>query len=600
METHPETQAMQDQPDTIAEGIANLERHERDPGEQMPPIINGEDMPAEAELVADEIEISDAESYGDNRATYCPEDDKLRLYVGRVPRPEYLALKAEGWTSTPKQSCDFVAKWTPKRRATAERYAGIIEDEDASPADRAADRAERFAGYRDKRTSEATGHANRYDAGPSAYGFQDRARAVRAADRHDRIAGRAVDAWNKAEYWTRRTAGVISHALYNSTPAVRMGRIKEIEAEIRKAEKSRAEYDNTRNLWLKCQAMEDPEKQAILAARLAYFTHGDYEHPRTKRVRYLYDLMKPSNEEHAADVTTAAEACALYLAKHGPLAPEGEWLTHNRLRLAYEHQMLEAQGSRAAFVEMEAGGFLGSHQIQKVNKSPATGRVVSVEIKYTATADRWGNEFKDGPREVCQLINVERSKADIYTPPTDEQRAQFAERMKDAKKAKADKAKAKRDAGENCPLINPTDADAERLQAALNAAKFAEHCESHKRRYGRDYAEEFKPSTVCRITQARYSAVSKGSFAQAETRGLCADAKLEPRASNMWTSNAKAEAEARGPKICEIRTTHSDGSDYGARRVIILTDKPQKPLPAKVWQPYAPPAPAETLATVTA
>ena len=35
-------------------------------------------------------------------ATYSPEDDKLRLYVGRVPRDEYLALRAEGWTSTPK------------------------------------------------------------------------------------------------------------------------------------------------------------------------------------------------------------------------------------------------------------------------------------------------------------------------------------------------------------------------------------------------------------------------------------------------------------------------------------------------------------------
>ena len=27
-------------------------------------------------------------------ATYSPEDNKLRLYVGRVPRDEYLLLKA--------------------------------------------------------------------------------------------------------------------------------------------------------------------------------------------------------------------------------------------------------------------------------------------------------------------------------------------------------------------------------------------------------------------------------------------------------------------------------------------------------------------------
>lgn len=40
-------------------------------------------------------------------ATYSPEDNKLRLYVGRVPRAEYEALRADGWTSTPKQG-DFL------------------------------------------------------------------------------------------------------------------------------------------------------------------------------------------------------------------------------------------------------------------------------------------------------------------------------------------------------------------------------------------------------------------------------------------------------------------------------------------------------------
>ena len=77
-------------------------------------------------------------------ATYCPEDNKLRLYVGRVPRPEYDALRAEGWTSTPKQGCDFVAHWTPERRDTAIAYGdGFIGDEDQSPAG-SADLATRF------------------------------------------------------------------------------------------------------------------------------------------------------------------------------------------------------------------------------------------------------------------------------------------------------------------------------------------------------------------------------------------------------------------------------------------------------------------------
>src|SRR5690349_2492221 len=157
------------------------------------------------------------------RATYCPEDNKLRLYVGRVPRDEYLKLRSEGWTALHKQreagGGDFVATWTPDRRDTALDYAGIIEDEDMGPAERAADRAERFAGYREKRTDEAVTRADRFDAGPSVHGFQSQARAERAAMRHDRVAARACDAWSKAEYWQRRTAGVISHALHVCSPS---------------------------------------------------------------------------------------------------------------------------------------------------------------------------------------------------------------------------------------------------------------------------------------------------------------------------------------------------------------------------------------------
>ena len=118
----------------------------------------------------------------ENYATYCPEDDKIRLYVGRVPRDEYEALRKDGWTSTPKQNCDFVAVWTPSREATALEYSGgTLEDEDQDPTDRAADRAERFSGYREKRTEEALQLADSYDQGPSHHGHQSHALATRRA-----------------------------------------------------------------------------------------------------------------------------------------------------------------------------------------------------------------------------------------------------------------------------------------------------------------------------------------------------------------------------------------------------------------------------------
>jgi hypothetical protein len=357
-----------------------------------------------------------------NQATYCPEDNKLRLYVGRVPRDEYEKLRADGWVSTPKQSeagkGEFAATWTPSRRDTALEYGeGIILDEDAGPAERAADRAERFGGYRDKREGEATGHADRYDAGPAVHGYQSQARAERAAVRHDRVADRAGDAWSKAEYWTRRTAGVISHALYLSGPGVRMGRIKTLEAELR-------------------------------------------------------GMLKRWEDSGGEPTGWAAD-----------------WKTHYEMRLAYENQMLEAQGGRAAFVEMQPGGRLGSKLIVKVNKSNVTGRVVSVDVlgPYCQSWAYRKSNLAGVTAFSLYQIETERLPENAYTPPTAESLAELAEYEK-TRKAAAASVKAKTTP---CPLVNPTDADAERLQLRLNS-EHLERLESWQR-------DSWKPGEVLRI-----------------------------------------------------------------------------------------------------
>jgi primosomal replication protein N len=528
-----------------------------------------------------------------HRATYCPEDDKLRLYVGRVPREEYQALKAEGWTSTPKQDCDFAAVWSVRRKNTAESYAGIIEDEDAGPDERAADRAERFSGYLDRRLNEATGHADRYDSGPSAHGYQSAARAERAASRHDRSASRAVDAWDKAEYWQHRTAGVIANALHRSSPAVRMGRIKTIEADLRKAEKSAAQYAATFAQWSAVAAESDPAAAYRLAYDLANSAGAGYRfhHPReASRTRHdaehgtsIYSLMTQAN-----DPITGHEAAAVWLAgRIDPAGPEianqsqQQFIRHCQLRLAYEFQMLEAQGGRAALLEMEIGGWIGGHQIRKINKSPATGRVVSVQImaqvlKYDRTS---GTET-----QVSRLknLNIERLAESSYRAPTAEDKAALAATLAAEKSAHPKTA--------TIPLINPTLEDAQRLQALINNRYAAEW----ERRHGKPSSVHFpEAAEVCQITQADYSAVSGGAYAKAETRGLCADAALEDGASSLWTSSAAARAKARGPACCKIRVT-----GYGPERVIYLTDKPSKPLPAACWLPRETVASAATPETL--
>ena len=483
------------------------------------------------------------ESYS---ASYLPEDDKLRLYVGRVPRDEYEYLRAEGWTSTPKQDCDFVAVWTPSREATAIQYAGFIGDEDTPPTERAADRAERFAGYQEKRLDEATGHADRYESGPSAHGFQSERKAERSAARHDRIGTKAADQWSKAEYWQSRTAGVISHALHKSSPGVRMGRIKVLEAELRKCEKewresterAQARFDAVISVMEEaagtCEKLKPIGKQDFLWSlhniRNSDGTPEDEKSTREQCRRAVLvsaldsyrnsDANRAKAKEAERATRPAADIAAEWL--EGKTRPEDwdvetgtEWTRHLKLRLAYENQMLEAQGGRAAMVEMEAGGFVGKHQVTKVTKSPATGRVVSVEIEHMSETNQYGRPWSDGKgaRMTKALINIERGGAGIYRAPTDEERAEYAAKVAAAKKAKASAAKEKAAKGENCPLINPTDEDAERLQAFWNDK--ATECGWYQRNGG-------KPSEVLRMTQSEYSAKSSGgNYASVGTITIC-------------------------------------------------------------------------------
>ena len=515
-------------------------------------------------------------------ATYCPEDDKLRLYVGRVPRDEYDFLRAQGWTSTPKQACDFVAVWTPEREDTALAYSPEgIEDEDQTPEERAADRAERFGGYADKRLAEATDHADQYDNRPAVHGYQSRALAERMAARHDRIGTRAVNQWEKAEYWQWRTSGVISHALHIASPGVRMGRIKALEADLRGIEKRHAERRTRWELWAATAAMTDPDVQTARARKLAYIEHGNYTHPRTGRESYLFDLMQDGETSTWPDPLNAAEICALWLASHSEPTPEpsGRWHNHCRLRLAYENQMLEAQGGRAAHVEMVPGGWIGEHQIMKVNKSNATGRVVSVAVKVPRlTSWAYKAENVPGTDYALMTLEVERMAKDVYRPPTEAELAAFEAQRKEEKKARA------AIAPKAPPLINPTDEDAERLQAMIND-RARKAYDERKSSWSRD----FIPATVCRLTQSAYAANSKGSYAKCETREFCAGGEQPPtRVQAIYArSNGKHIADF-GPVVCKLRSTRATDKTQSetpdAVRVIVLTDKPQKALPAAIWE----------------
>ena len=258
-----------------------------------------------------------------------------------------------------------------------------------------------------------------------------------------------------------------------------------------------------------------------------------------------------------------------------------EYTRHLKLRLAYEWQMLEAQGGRESLTEMERGGTLGGKVIAKVNKSPKTGRVVSVAVIGPSTGERWtyGATNEPGTPFALYSIDTERLAPGAYAPPTDESRAKLAEfdAAKKAAAAKTPKAPA---------LVNPTLEDAERLQALINAEYLATWTRQHGT--ASSYYTPKDPGTVCQVTQAVYSANSGGSYSKAETRRLCAMGAFDDGYRS--SANSRARAHRIGPVVCKIRTT-----GFEPVRVVHITDKPAKPLPAAVWQAYVPPVSPETL-----
>lgn len=524
------------------------------------------------------------------QATYSPEDNKLRLYASaRLPRELYDRVKAAGFQWAPKQELFVAPSWSPAREDFLLELVEEIGDEDYSPEERAADRAERFGEYRDKRTAEAEGRADRFEAGPAAFGHQSRARAERQAARHDRHRTHAVSQWGKAEYWQARTKAVIAHALHKSSAAVRRSRILRLEAEQRKHEKTREEYAARFTAWQTVPTLEGADRPGkhvrengyygfqpetvTPALRAAYnlanhsgYSLTEYTHPRTGKTGSIYDLITDDT-----DPVSPAEAAALWMENAAdPADPESNsarWSDHYANRLAYERAMLAEEGGTAADADMEPGGWIGRHQIHAVNRSPVTKKVVSVKLMAPKPYYRG-----EGPAPLTlQSFNVERLPEGAYRAPTDEEREQFktatAERKKEEKAAKP----------KAPPLVNPTDDDAQKLQDLWNAKAAAVFAEGKKE--GRTWGE-YTPTQVKRMTQAQYSADSGGSYTRCETVEVCEHGHRPRR----WHENRQAD---NPPVAFKIRKTWGGGGFMAqADAVIVITDKPQKPLPLD-WEAIA-------------
>lgn len=179
-------------------------------------------------------------------ATYDPNDNKLRIYSGRVPEEMYNALKEAGWQRAYQQGC-FFAVWTPNREDVVLALCGEITDEDATPEERTEARAERFATYADnaaRRSKEAKAQSDRYVqhipfGQPILVGHHSEKAHRNALDKSWKAMGRSVEEYDRSQYWQRRAEAALQHREYRERPDVILRRIKKLETERRKFERER-------------------------------------------------------------------------------------------------------------------------------------------------------------------------------------------------------------------------------------------------------------------------------------------------------------------------------------------------------------------------
>lgn len=297
--------------------------------------------------------------YGD--ATYSPDDNKLRLYpLHRLTSQDYARAKALGFSWAPKQELFVAPMWTPAREDLLIEWCGEIGDDDRGLVDRAEERADRFEGYSEKRGHEAerarvavAAIADNIPLGqPILVGHHSERHARRDAERIETGMRKAVHLWRTSKYWTARAAGAVRAAKYKERADVRARRIKTIEADRRRHERSKSESDMWLKLWTACEAEPDADLQAKVALRLAgmcdlHMPRKEGDKPDWAYTPTAYDCLTMSSPTLYAPRTLAEVFARAKEAYPANIADCDRWLEHCDNRLLYERAMLEEQGATA-------------------------------------------------------------------------------------------------------------------------------------------------------------------------------------------------------------------------------------------------------------
>lgn len=361
-------------------------------------------------------------------ATYSPEDNKLRLYPNfRLPKELYYRVRRAGFVWAPKQELFVAPMWTPEREDLLIELCGEIGDEDTSLVDRAEIRADRFNDYSHKRLDEA----NRAHAAvericdhipfgqPIIVGHHSERRARSDAERIENGMRKAVSLWQTSQYWTMRAKGALRHAKYKELPAVRARRIKTIEADKRKRERTKEESERLLTSWQNDDNHLTHERARTIANFERLNTHRSYpltefpRNPPASQYEGSMGLWSALGEDAEHAIITPQQAQQIAVEAHNRSIDYSlRWIEHYDHRLCYERAMLEDQGGLAAAqFDIQPGGMVLTGDewvtVVRVNKSNGAISSVTTNARY------------------IRIKTIETIKD--YRPPTDEDRLRLKE-----------------------------------------------------------------------------------------------------------------------------------------------------------------------------
>lgn len=460
-------------------------------------------------------------------ATYSAEDNKLRIYFeSRISDEEYNEVRKLGFKWAPKQGLS-VATWTPHREDLCLKFAGEITPEGTTLIERAEAKAARLDDLATKRASQAVSFeaaarqiSERFAYGqPILVGHHSERKARKDKERMESAQDKASQAASAVDYWNYRAEGVERHANRLNRDDVRARRIKKLLADLRDKQRTIIDHFKTLKRWEKVSNIEDEAE----FKKMVEFLAGDY---RSGANGYWSDL-RDGKISHCdvCDLTTER------LVKINTSGYWERWVSHLLNRLAFERSQL---GSTARFegdltpVILQA--FAREHGTEKPKaKKDGEQWTISSTAPFpfhlgegdtvTQTGEAW--------RDMMQAFGYE---------------VVIKEKREGKKQV--------------CSLINPTNEDAQKLQELWNI-------------YG-SMGKYGGVSDIKEVTQSHYSERSKGDYSPYNSITLSQKGlHLRPR------FNKDSEL----VPVCRVRSGGGTGGLYGADAVIVLTDKPQKPLP---------------------